>query len=69
MLGDQFPTAKKGLEDIGYVVADKAQDGFALLKAEMIFAPGQGGINGHLKGVTLAQIRSKAKTKAADSSA
>lgn len=61
MLGDQFPQAKKGLEEIGYVVADKAQDGFALLKAEMIFAPGQGGVNSHLKGVTLAQIRSKAK--------
>jgi hypothetical protein len=59
MLGDQFPKAKKGLEDIGYVVADFAQDGFALLKAEMIFAPGPGGVNGHLKGVTLAEIRNK----------
>jgi hypothetical protein len=61
LLKGQFPAARKSLESLGYVVSNEQNDGFALLKADMIYVQGSDGRNPHLKGVTVEQIRNKAK--------
>jgi hypothetical protein len=57
---EQFSETKERLEAIGYIVADIGQDGFALLTGDAIYAPGNKGVNGHLKGVTVQQLRDMA---------
>lgn len=62
MLGLTLPQAIQKLQSAGYAVGigyayDKPQDGFALLKADMIYVPGKKGLNSHLKGVTLDQLK------------
>ena len=43
------------------MVSDEDSDGFALLKADMIYVQGDNGRNPHLKGMTVEQYRNKAK--------
>jgi hypothetical protein len=57
---EQFSETRERLEAIGYIVADLGQDGFALLTGDAIYAPGNKGVNGHLKGVTVQQLRDMA---------
>jgi hypothetical protein len=44
----QFSEVRKRLEAIGYIVADFGQDGFALLRGEMVFIGGKQSVNSHL---------------------
>ena len=66
MLWRTLPETIKMLEAIGYVVAigtayGEPQDGFALLKDHMIYVAGEKGLNSHLKGVTLDQLKNMPK--------
>lgn len=49
------------------MVTDVNVDGFALLKGDMIYAQGEMGMNTHLKGVTVGQIRGQVDAKGLNS--